>query len=159
VARRRASNRVLAWLYSAQAEMTARLGEHAASRTALELAAAALPAGDELRDPDVSGIMLNADHLLRWRGNALAVLGDQAATDELYQALTRLDATFTRAEAGLRCDLAQAHLARGELTEARQHTSAPGNLRTRPGHCAIGGGSKGSQRASDPGSSPPRDNT
>lgn len=121
VARGRASSRVLAWLHSAEAEMRALLGDQRASRLALEQAAAALPAGDEMRDPDVPGVMLNAAHLLRWRGNALALLGDQAATDDLYEPLTRLDATFTRAEAGLRCDLAQAHLARAELADAREH--------------------------------------
>ncbi len=120
-ANRRAPDRTLAWLYSAEAEVCALLGDEQGSRRALDRAAAALPDDGDVRDPEVPGIMLNTTHLMRWRGNALALLGDSTATDELYTALARLDSTFTRAEAGLRCDLAQAHLARGELGEAREH--------------------------------------
>ena len=133
VARGRASSRVLAWLHSAEAEMRAVLGDDRASRLAMERAASVLPPGTEMRDPDVPGVMLNGDHLLRWRGNALALLGGQAATDDLYTALARLDPTFTRAEAGLRCDLAQAHLARGELAEARRHIQRARQLANQTG--------------------------
>jgi hypothetical protein len=66
-------------------------------------------------------IFLNEGHLTRWRGNALALIGDGEAVDNLYDALKTTDPTFVRASAGLHCDLAQAHLARGENDQARTH--------------------------------------
>jgi hypothetical protein len=64
-------------------------------------------------------VFLNEGHLTRWRGHSLALLGDDGAVGELYAALAGMDGTFIRAQAGLRCDLAQAHLVRGEHEEAR----------------------------------------
>src|SRR5262249_26492912 len=75
--------------------------------------------GEDMRDEDVPGLFLNEAHLRRWRGNALALMGDGAAVDDLCSALERIDSSFTRAEAGLRIDLAQAYPARGKLTDAR----------------------------------------
>jgi hypothetical protein len=66
-------------------------------------------------------IFLNEDHLTRWRGNALALIGDPEAVGSLYTALDTTDPTFIRATAGLRCDLAQAHLARDEYDQAQEH--------------------------------------
>lgn len=132
-AQRKTPDRTLAWLHSAEAEVYALLGDRAAARRALDRAAAVLPAGDAMRDDEVPGIMLNEIHLMRWRGNALAILGDETATSELYAALERLDKTFTRAEAGVRCDLAQAHLARGELADARQHAIVARQLANQTG--------------------------
>jgi len=66
------------------------------------------------------------------------LLGDDAAVNDLYAALESMDSTFVRAQAGLRCDLAQAHLARGEhdeatkqLKEARLLASRTGSVRHR----------------------------
>lgn len=78
-------------------------------------------------------MILDTSHLARWRGHSLALLGDDAAVDELHAALARLDATFTRAEAGLRCDLAHAHLVRGELDEAQRQARAARQLASRTG--------------------------
>jgi hypothetical protein len=66
-------------------------------------------------------IFLNEGHLTRWRGSTLALIGDVEAVGSLYTALETTDPTFVRASAGLRCDLAQAHLARGEYAEAQKH--------------------------------------
>ncbi len=115
------SPRLRAWLYAAEAEICARAGLHDDCRGALELAMRHLPAGEEARDPDMLSIFLNEGHLTRWRGNALALIGDAEAVDSLYDALKATDPTFIRATAGLRCDLAQAHLARGEYDEAQKH--------------------------------------
>jgi hypothetical protein len=60
-------------------------------------------------------------HLARWRGHALARLGDRAAIDTLSRALERLDPTFTRAEATIRADLADTLSSTGELQEASIH--------------------------------------
>ncbi|MFF0507356.1 helix-turn-helix transcriptional regulator [Streptomyces fimicarius] len=117
------SPRLRAWLAAAEAELCAAAGVDMASdaRAALERAEALLPEDGEARDPDMLSIFLDAGHLTRWRGNVLAKLGDEAAMHELYASLDNADPTFVRASAGVHCDLTQAHLARGELDQARAH--------------------------------------
>ena len=78
-------------------------------------------------------IFLNGGHLARWRGNALALLGDDDALTSLYEALDSADPTFIRATSGLRCDLAQAHLARGEHDQAQEHLQQARLLANRTG--------------------------
>ena len=129
------SPRLQAWLYAAEAELCAKAGPELADdcRRALDMAASVLPPGDEARDPDMLSIFLNGSHLARWRGNALAMLGDDDAVSSLYEALDSLDSTFVRAESGLRCDLAQAHLARGEYDQAQEHLRTARLLASRTG--------------------------
>ncbi|MEV5478565.1 XRE family transcriptional regulator [Streptomyces sp. NPDC052207] len=115
------SPRLTAWLHAAEAEICARAGMPEDCRRALERAAQCLPPGEEARDPDMLSIFLNEGHLTRWRGNALALIGDDEAVSDLYTALDTADPTFIRASAGLRCDLAQAHMARGEYDQAHEH--------------------------------------
>lgn len=117
------SPRLRAWLAAAEAELCAAAGVDMASeaRAALERAASLLPDDGEVRDPDMLSIFLNTGHLTRWRGNVLAKLGDESAMDELYNSLNSADPSFVRASAGVHCDLTQAHLARGELDQARSH--------------------------------------
>ncbi|MFI6146118.1 XRE family transcriptional regulator [Streptomyces sp. NPDC051109] len=127
------SPRLKAWLYAAEAEICAKAGLADDCRRALDEAARWLPDGEEARDPDMLSIFLNEGHLRRWRGNALALLGDDDAVDSLYDALGALDPTFIRAAAGLRCDLAQAHLARGEYEQGREHLQQARLLANRTG--------------------------
>ncbi|MEG9548667.1 helix-turn-helix domain-containing protein [Streptomyces griseus] len=119
----RQSPRLRAWLAAAEAELCATAGVDMASeaRAALERAESLLPNDGEVRDPDMLSIFLNTSHLTRWRGNVLAKLGDESAMDELYSSLNSADPSFVRASAGVHCDLTQAHLARGELDQARSH--------------------------------------
>ncbi|MFJ7910037.1 XRE family transcriptional regulator [Kitasatospora sp. NPDC096204] len=129
----RVSPRLAAWLFAAEAELCAKAGLANDCQRALDQAAAVLPAGDEARDPDMLSIFLNANHLARWRGNALAMLGEDDALAELYVALEGMDPAFARASAGLRCDLAQAHLVRGEFGQAREHLQQARLLANRTG--------------------------
>lgn len=115
------SPRLRAWLHAAEAEICAKAGLKDECRQSLDRAAECLPPGEEARDPDMLSIFLNAGHLTRWRGNALALIGDDDAMSSLYAALESMDPTFIRAESGLRCDLAQAHLAREEFGQAQEH--------------------------------------
>ncbi|MFJ5534496.1 XRE family transcriptional regulator [Streptomyces sp. NPDC093261] len=115
------SPRLTAWLYAAEAEICARASLPDDCQRALEKATRTLPPGDEARDPDMLSIFLNEGHLTRWRGNALALIGNDEAVSNLYTALDNADPTFIRASAGLRCDLAQAHMARGEYDQAHDH--------------------------------------
>ncbi|WP_431680144.1 XRE family transcriptional regulator [Kitasatospora sp. KL5] len=127
------SPRLAAWLFAAEGELCAKAGLAEDCRRALDRAATVLPTGDETRDPDMLSIFLNANHLARWRGNALAMLGEDDALAELYGALERIDPAFARATAGLRCDLAQAHLVRGEFDQARKHLQQARLLANRTG--------------------------
>ncbi|WP_030262068.1 helix-turn-helix domain-containing protein [Streptomyces violens] len=129
----RLSPRLRAWLFAAEAELCSKAGKADECRRALDRAAACLPEGDEARDPDMLSVFLNHGHLARWRGNALALLGDDEAVTSLYTALKAMDPTFIRAQAGLRCDLAHAHQARGELDQAREHLRQARLLASRTG--------------------------
>ncbi|MDK1477048.1 XRE family transcriptional regulator [Streptomyces sp. 549] len=113
---RAGSPRLRAWLYAAEAELCAQAGMADQCRRALDAAEASIPPGPQDRDPDMLSIFLNGAHLARWRGNILAQLGDDEAVSSLYDALEVVDPTFVRAQAGLLCDLGQAHLVRSEWT-------------------------------------------
>ncbi|MEV6902375.1 hypothetical protein [Amycolatopsis sp. NPDC051372] len=98
---------------------------------AFDRAAALLPSGlpDEHR-PDVA---LDAVHLARWRGHALARIGEPQAVHVPEAALNSLDPTFARAEAGLKVDLAAAFVARQQPEEAREHITKARLLATEIG--------------------------
>ncbi|MGW0775610.1 helix-turn-helix domain-containing protein [Streptomyces sp. NPDC002835] len=127
------SPRLRAWLYAAEAELCAHADMPDDCRKALDAAEAVIPAGPEDRDPDMLSIFLNGAHLARWRGNVLALLGDDEAVTSLYGALKVMDATFIRAQAGLHSDLVQAHLARAEYDEANSHLRQARLLANRTG--------------------------
>ncbi|MEU4271274.1 helix-turn-helix transcriptional regulator [Streptomyces sp. NPDC026092] len=131
----RQSPRLRAWLAAAEAELCAAAGEgwESEARAALERATSLLPDDGEVRDADMLSIFLNTDHLARWRGNVLAKLGDASAMEELYASLASADVSFVRANSGLHCDLTQAHLARGELEDARSHLQQARLLANRTG--------------------------
>ncbi|MBB4684650.1 hypothetical protein [Amycolatopsis jiangsuensis] len=107
-----------AWLAAAHGEALAASNQRAACLRAFDRAASLLPSGST--DADGPYLVLDAVHLARWRGNALACIGETEAVDVLSTALRNLDPTFTRAEAGLRVDLATAFVASGEHDGARE---------------------------------------
>jgi tetratricopeptide (TPR) repeat protein len=121
-ARRRAdttTSRILrAWLAAAHGEALAAHGTRTASLRAFDQAAELLPDDPSDERPYVA---LDAVHLARWRGHALARFGEPDATAVLARALNRLDPSFVRAETALRVDLATALVASGEHGEARHH--------------------------------------
>ena len=110
---------VRGWLCAAEAEMAAAAGEESTCRTALDSAAREIGHGPA--SEDLPYLALNEAHLARWRGNCLVMFGDPQTADDLSAALAAMDGSFTRAEAGLRCDLAAALHVRGEHDEARRH--------------------------------------
>jgi hypothetical protein len=126
-------DRFRAWLLAAEAEVYAAAGNNSGCRRSFDHAADALPAGREATDPDMPFVVLNEAHLARWQGHALARLGDGNAVDHLHAALAGKGIVSTRAEAALRCDLAHAHLIRGERHEARQQAIEARRLARRSG--------------------------
>jgi tetratricopeptide (TPR) repeat protein len=109
-------HQIKVWLYAAEGEMAAAVGDETACRHALDQAAREIDHGPS--DEELPYLALNAAHLARWRGNCLVAFGDPETADDLVQALDAMDPSFTRAEAGLRCDLAAALHVRGERDEA-----------------------------------------
>jgi hypothetical protein len=136
-ARREAGTKVQprfrAWLLAAEAEVLAATNNPSGSLRKFDSAAELLPGGLDAIDPTMPFIVLNEAHLSRWRGNALARLGDATALDALYSALSSGGVVSTRAAASLRCDLAQAHLVRGEHDEAKKQAAEARQLAKRAG--------------------------
>jgi hypothetical protein len=62
------------------------------------------------------------------RRSTMSPFGDPEIAEQLSTALATMDGGFTRAEAGLRCDLAAALHVRGERIEARRHLARAGEL-------------------------------
>ncbi|MDI2031686.1 hypothetical protein QFW96_23865 [Saccharopolyspora sp. TS4A08] len=122
------------WLAAAHGEALAAHDQRSESLSAFDDAAELLPS--EQADPISPYVALDAVHLTRWRGHALARFADPAAVDVLARALDELDKTFTRAETALRVDLAMALIATGEhdsvqaeVVEAKYLAAAIGSAR------------------------------
>jgi hypothetical protein len=112
------------WLAAAHGEALAADGQQDASLRAFGDAERLLPEAAE-QAADGPYLALDPIHLARWRGHALARFGRPEAVTVLTGALAAHDSEFSRAEAGLRTDLAIAHLAAGEREAARtQHSAA-----------------------------------
>lgn len=111
---------------------------------------ATIPPGSDDRDPDMLSIFLNGAHLARWRGNVLALLGDDEAVTSLYSALDVVDPSFVRAQAGLHADLLPAHLARAEYDDANTHLRQARLLASRTGWCGSAAASTFSVRGCKP---------
>lgn len=108
-----------AWLAAAHGEGLAAAGQRDEALRAFDAASTLLP--PDPADPMLPFLFLEGAHLDRWRGHALARLGDAAAVNVLSHALERLDPTFARAETALRVDLAIALTTSGEIEGARVH--------------------------------------
>ncbi|MER0443066.1 XRE family transcriptional regulator [Streptomyces sp. Edi4] len=107
------------WLFAAEAEAHAVAGHEALCRAGMDRAEAVRPT--DPADPALPFLFLGGSHLDRWRGNALATLGADEALEDLTASLASMDMSgFTRAEAGVRCDLAVVLARRGEREEARR---------------------------------------
>jgi transcriptional regulator with XRE-family HTH domain len=107
------------WLAGAYGEACAAAGEKAPSLAAFDEAERLLSGAQNT--VDARFLVFDRVHLARWRGNALARLGDREAVDVLSRTLRRLDATFTRAEAAMRVDLACAFQSIGEMDAVAAH--------------------------------------
>ncbi|WP_329046558.1 hypothetical protein OG738_32085 [Amycolatopsis sp. NBC_01488] len=117
-AERKTDRLVRSWLAAAHGETLAADGQRSASLRAFDHATALLP-DDTAQDGPY--LALDSVHLDRWRGHALARVGEPEAIDVLTDALDRLDPTFVRAETALRVDLATAFAAIRERDQAHLH--------------------------------------
>jgi len=114
------TNRLLrSWLAAAHGEVLAADGQRSASLRAFDHAASLL--ADDGQQTAGPYLALDTVHLARWRGHALARVGEPEAVDVLTHALDQLDPTFVRAETALRVDLATAFIAMREQEQALVH--------------------------------------
>jgi tetratricopeptide (TPR) repeat protein len=105
-----------AWLAAAHGETLAATGDRDGALRAFDDANALLPADPV--DPALPFLFLGGSHLDRWRGNALARVGDAGAVDQLTRALELLPTSWERARSGVLVDLAHAHAAAGDREAA-----------------------------------------
>ncbi|PXY23464.1 hypothetical protein BAY59_27735 [Prauserella coralliicola] len=122
----RTSGLIRAWLAAAHGETLAANGRRDDSMRAFDRAQVLLP--DDASTASGPYVVLDHVHLARWRGHALARVGEPEAVDVLTSTLGKLDPTFTRAEAGLRVDLATALATWGEDEAARTHATRADTL-------------------------------
>lgn len=109
-----------AWLAAAEGECAAANGNAAEALRAFDRAQRLLPVNTS--DETLPFLTLNDAHLTRWRGSALARLGNPEAIDHLTRALASLDqGSFVRALTGLHTDLATAHAVADDRDQARTH--------------------------------------
>jgi tetratricopeptide (TPR) repeat protein len=123
---RAAPDLLRAWLAAAHGEGLAAAGRRDEALRAFDEAGTLLPADPV--DLSLPFLFLAGAHLDRWRGHALAQLGDAEAVEVLASALQRLDPTFTRAETTLRVDLATALTENGHPADARRHAQCAERL-------------------------------
>ena len=109
-----------AWLAAAHGEGLAAAGQRAEALRAFDAAGALLPSDPV--DPALPFLFLGGAHLDRWRGHALARLGEPDAIDQLSEALPRLPAAFIRARTGMLVDLAFAYAAAGDRDAALEYS-------------------------------------
>ncbi|CRK61095.1 Putative C1 regulatory protein [Alloactinosynnema sp. L-07] len=107
------------WLAAAHGEGHAAAGNLDQALIAFDDASGLLPSDPV--DLALPFIFLGDSHLDRWRGNALARLGNPDAIAQLTIALDRLPAEFIRARVGMLVDLAYAYAAADEREAARSH--------------------------------------
>lgn len=118
---RKSSRLIRSWLAAAHGEALAADGQREASLRAFDRAQSLLNAAEPTVERPY--VALDQVHLARWRGHALARIGEPDAVEVLTTALDRLDPTFVRAETALRADLATAFTAMGEREPALQHAA------------------------------------
>lgn len=128
----RLPQRMVSWLWAVEAETAAAAGHDLHCRRALDSAAKTLPAGPA-RDDELPYVSIDNHHLDRWRGSALARLGDREAVEQLSAALEGVDPEYTRARGGLHLDLAQALIAADAQDAARGHLRVAMELATQTG--------------------------
>lgn len=114
------------WLKAAEAEIAAIGGDERTARYSLEAAAMSLNRADD--GHRLPYLTFDAVHLARWKGNCLAYFGDPATVQDLSNVLGTMDQSFTRAAAGVHCDLARALFALGEKHESALHLEKAGHL-------------------------------
>lgn len=107
------------WLLAGHGEALAAAGDRDGSLRAFDHAGSIMAA--HTGDTEAAYLVFDGTHLARWRGSALARLGEPDAVDVLSGVLDQLDPDFARAETALRVDLVQVLSVHGERQEVFAH--------------------------------------
>nr|WP_233627639.1 hypothetical protein [Saccharopolyspora sp. HNM0986] len=119
------------WLTAAYGEALAAAGRSAESLQHFDEAERCLP--HEEVNSEGPYIVLDANHLARWRGHSAVRSGRDDSIAILTSALNALDSTFSRAESALRADLATALFTLGENRSASEELSQSRRIARRIG--------------------------
>ena len=134
VAGDRTTSLLRTWLAAAHGEGLAAHGRRDDALRAFDQADTALPADPV--DPEMPFLLLNSDHLARWRGSALTKLGDDDAIDHLEAAARALEnspRSAIRGQTGMYVDLAFAYAAAGDREAALTYARKARQLASRIG--------------------------
>lgn len=107
------------WLAAALGEGYAAAGDRDGALRAFDRAGELLPT--ETTHPELAFLFLGGSHLARWRGDALARLGEPEAIQQLTMVLDSAPVDFVRARASVHIDLAFAYARAGDRDAARDH--------------------------------------
>jgi transcriptional regulator with XRE-family HTH domain len=107
------------WLAAALGEGYAAAGDRDGALRAFDRASELLPT--ETTHPELAFLFLGGSHLARWRGDALARLGEPEAIQQLTMVLDSAPVDFVRARASVHVDLAFAYAHAGDRDAARDH--------------------------------------
>jgi tetratricopeptide (TPR) repeat protein len=119
------------WLAAAYGESLAEAGQRDAALRAFDEAYSSLP--PKSNDPGLPYLMLNSVHLTRWRGNALAALGDNGAIADLEKVIASKTPTSLRATTGTLVSLAFAYSRAGDREAAISYSGRARQLASRIG--------------------------
>ncbi|WP_367131507.1 hypothetical protein [Saccharothrix sp. HUAS TT1] len=119
VAEHRAPGLLTSWLLAGHGEALAAAGDRDNGLRAFDHAAWIM--SDRPGGTEAPYLVFDETHLARWRGSALARLGEPAAVEVLSGVLDRLHPDFARAETALRVDLVQVLSVHGERHEVSAH--------------------------------------
>ena len=117
-ARRHAPRILMAWLAAACGEAYAVRNRRGAALRAFDEADSLL--ASQQQETPCPYVALNPVHLARWRGHALARIGETEAIAVLQEAFGHLDPSFVRAQVALLVDLAIAMSQNSMIEEARR---------------------------------------
>jgi tetratricopeptide (TPR) repeat protein len=106
------------WLAAALGEGYAAAGDRDGALRAFDRASELLPT--ETTHPELAFLFLGGSHLARWRGDALARLGEPEAIQQLTRVLDSAP-DFVRARASVHVNLALAYASAGDRDAAREH--------------------------------------
>ncbi|WP_433269527.1 tetratricopeptide repeat protein [Actinosynnema sp. CS-041913] len=119
IAEQSASGLLASWLLAGHGEALAAAGDRDGSFRAFDRAEWTM--STHAGDTEAPYLVFDGTHLARWRGSALARLGEPEAVDVLSDVLGRLSPDFARAESALRVDLVQVLSLHGERHDASIH--------------------------------------
>ncbi|WP_156076984.1 hypothetical protein [Saccharothrix sp. NRRL B-16314] len=131
IAEHHAPGLLASWLFAGHGEALAATGDRDGSLHAFDNAGRLMPTRPG--NTEAAYLVFDGTHLARWRGSALARLGEPEAVAVLSDVLDQLNPEFARAETAVRVDLVQVLSGLGERRQASTHAERARILAARVG--------------------------